>query len=321
MNVLFALDHLSEVKAATQLLKAFTWPDEPTLYVLHVLDEELISESERQEGKQIERKQRPELRTRPMVFPAHIPSRAELEAQAKSLLDDAVQELRTELKFRIEPVFRTGVPGSEILQAIRDLSIDLIAIGTRKHTLREIFQLGSVSDWILDEAPCPVLVLRANEQRNMTGETFTIVLAIDGSSDAWTAVELLKQLGLPPHTHITVLHVIKQHLPDGPLRFSTCDRSHDDFVETVETQFGQRGRQAIDLLERAASTFRDADHRVELELAFGHEAEEILKTVKTLHPHLLAIGSRGLTGLRRALMGGVSSRVVRHAPCTVLVAR
>jgi nucleotide-binding universal stress UspA family protein len=33
------------------------------------------------------------------------------------------------------------------------------------------------------------------------------------------------------------------------------------------------------------------------------------------------MGSRGLGGVRRALMGSVSDSVVRHAPCPVLVVR
>jgi len=36
---------------------------------------------------------------------------------------------------------------------------------------------------------------------------------------------------------------------------------------------------------------------------------------------LIVVGSRGRTGLARALLGSVAERVVRHAPCTVVVAR
>ncbi|MDQ3737093.1 MAG: universal stress protein, partial [Actinomycetota bacterium] len=36
---------------------------------------------------------------------------------------------------------------------------------------------------------------------------------------------------------------------------------------------------------------------------------------------LVVVGSRGLGGIRRALLGGVSDSVVRHAHCPVLVVR
>jgi nucleotide-binding universal stress UspA family protein len=36
---------------------------------------------------------------------------------------------------------------------------------------------------------------------------------------------------------------------------------------------------------------------------------------------LIVMGTRGRTGLPRALLGSVAEKVVRHAPCSVLVAR
>jgi nucleotide-binding universal stress UspA family protein len=50
------------------------------------------------------------------------------------------------------------------------------------------------------------------------------------------------------------------------------------------------------------------------EQAIVHLADEI-------GAGLIIIGSRGLGGLRRALMGSVSDSAVRHAHCPVLVVR
>ena len=36
---------------------------------------------------------------------------------------------------------------------------------------------------------------------------------------------------------------------------------------------------------------------------------------------MLVVGTHGLTGLRRLLIGSIAERMVRHAPCSVLVAR
>lgn len=322
MNILCAVDHITDAKIAAKMLSVCSIPQDSRVYVLHVLDEELIVESERQDGKQIERKQRPELRTRPIVFPAHIPSRAELEAQAKSLLEDAAEHLRTKIPYPVEPVFRTGVPGAEILQAIDELNIHLVMVGAHKHTQQEMFMLSSVSDWILTEAPCPVGVLRPPAQGHDNSTLKELLIAVDGSADAWAAMEFIKQLGLPSHIHLTIFHVIKQHLPDGPLRFSTREISREDFINTIEQTFGPRGKEAITLLEKAAATVQEGERHIDLELAFGQEAEEIIQRAKTIQADLLVVGSRGLTGLRRAgLMGSVSNRVARHAPCSVLVVR
>ena len=49
-------------------------------------------------------------------------------------------------------------------------------------------------------------------------------------------------------------------------------------------------------------------------MAIVHLADE-------LSVGLIVMGSRGLGGLRRALMGSVSDSVVRHAHCPVMVVR
>jgi nucleotide-binding universal stress UspA family protein len=56
-------------------------------------------------------------------------------------------------------------------------------------------------------------------------------------------------------------------------------------------------------------------------LRMGEVAMEIVALAEALHAGLIVMGSRGLGGVRRALMGSVSDSVVRHAHCPVLVVR
>jgi nucleotide-binding universal stress UspA family protein len=50
-------------------------------------------------------------------------------------------------------------------------------------------------------------------------------------------------------------------------------------------------------------------------------AAEIVRHAREHHADLVVVGTHGRTGLRRAVMGSVAERVVRSAPCPVLVAR
>ena len=56
-------------------------------------------------------------------------------------------------------------------------------------------------------------------------------------------------------------------------------------------------------------------------LRMGTPAAEIVELAEELGVGLVVVGSRGLGGIRRALMGSVSDSVVRHAHCLVLVVR
>jgi len=59
----------------------------------------------------------------------------------------------------------------------------------------------------------------------------------------------------------------------------------------------------------------------ELEIVAGEPAPEILRLANIYKVDLIAIGCRGLTGLKRILEGSVSAEVVAEAPCSVLVVR
>ena len=56
-------------------------------------------------------------------------------------------------------------------------------------------------------------------------------------------------------------------------------------------------------------------------LRLGRPDVEIVTLAEELGAGLIVVGSRGLGGIRRALMGSVSDSVVRHAHCPVLVVR
>ena len=53
----------------------------------------------------------------------------------------------------------------------------------------------------------------------------------------------------------------------------------------------------------------------------GRADQEIIDLGEEIGAGLIVMGSRGLGGVRRALMGSVSDSVVRHAHCPVLVVR
>lgn len=63
----------------------------------------------------------------------------------------------------VEPVVRRGVPHHEIVQAARELEIDLIVIATHGYTGMKHLLLGSTAERVVRHALCPVLVVRERE--------------------------------------------------------------------------------------------------------------------------------------------------------------
>jgi universal stress protein A len=60
-------------------------------------------------------------------------------------------------------LLRTGVPNIEIVQAAKELGIDLIILSTHGRTGLAHILLGSTAERVIRHAPCPVLVVRERE--------------------------------------------------------------------------------------------------------------------------------------------------------------
>lgn len=61
--------------------------------------------------------------------------------------------------------------------------------------------------------------------------------------------------------------------------------------------------------------------RISTELVRGEAAHEIVELAKRGEFDLIVIGTHGRTGLKHVFLGSVAEKVVRHAPCPVLVVR
>ena len=148
-----------------------------------------------------------------------------------------------------------------------------------------------------------------------------ILIATDDSPDAQAGVEFLQKVGSPTSTVLTLLHVVRKRVHQTAQLLTTDRTQLAEFRKLSEDLLQARGREGAKLLETTGKALNRRELKMVENLAFGHEAEEILKAAKRIRADLVVMGSKGLTGLRRFLLGSVSHKVVRYAPCSVLVVR
>ncbi len=89
-------------------------------------------------------------------------------------------------------------------------------------------------------------------------------------------------------------------------------------VEVAETALAE--------LEKSMAMWRDEAERlvgraVRSTVRAGDAAGEIVRHAREHGIDLIAVGTHGRTGLRRLVVGSVAERIVREAPCAVVVAR
>ena len=145
-----------------------------------------------------------------------------------------------------------------------------------------------------------------------------ILLATDGSKDADLALSTAVDIA---NSTSSELHVVTAApgRPDpayGSHELGFRWETYEEAVEAVKKDAQDILDEQLRKVEEAGGTVAGAHLKVDerKDMAIVHLADE-------LGAGLIVMGSRGLGGLRRALMGSGSDSVVRHAHCPVMVVR
>lgn len=229
----------------------------------------------------------------------------ELADDAQRGLDAAQAEVR-KLDVPRVSVKLVNRPASQGIVEIakEDPSVDLIVIGTHGRTGIGRVLLGSIAEAVVRHAPCPVLTIRDNLELR----PFKHVLCpVDFSPRSRDAMNLAGELAHAGGAGITLLHVVELPTAWGELRPFDTDR-----------ELGHRA--AAQLKDWAAELAARVNVPVTSRIAVGSPGAELPEVLgKDLTFDLVVIGSHGRTGLARMALGSVAEKIVRHAPCPVLV--
>ena len=218
-------------------------------------------------------------------------ARLAIESTRREVIDLGVKEVST--------VVTTGVPWEQIVSAASDAAFDLIVLGTHGRSGLGRFLLGSVAEKVMRHAPCSVLVARGDSL-----PFHDVLCPIDFSDASRVAMRRAGELATGT---VTLAHAVE--LPS----WYSSEPKMVEFLDDL-------GRRSTQLLETWSKELEPATTaRVARRTTFGGAAAQVLAIVEDLPKvDLVVVGSHGV---HRALLGSVAERLVRHAGCSVLVAR
>src|SRR4051812_12810245 len=78
---------------------------------------------------------------------------------------------------------------------------------------------------------------------------------------------------------------------------------------------------ATDCLEDTAAKLRSSGLEVETHCMGGDPASALIDIAEATHANLIVVGSKGMQGGRRFMLGNVPNKVSHHAPCSVMIVR
>jgi nucleotide-binding universal stress UspA family protein len=142
-----------------------------------------------------------------------------------------------------------------------------------------------------------------------------IVVAYDGSKDSARAVQTAALLAAKFSSDLVVVHVYSSPMLASTSAGGMLIPNYSELEDAAKLS----GRETLTRGVRAASAI-GARARGEL-LEASSTVEALVDFALNEKADLIVVGTRGMTGFKKLLMGSVSSGLVSHAPCPVLVVR
>ena len=137
-----------------------------------------------------------------------------------------------------------------------------------------------------------------------------ILIAVDFSDIANTAVEQASMIALATNAEITIMYVA----PPDP-----------DYIGFKSMNKNERNELA-DVLQKEHHQLQDIAHRLNSQgiqakalLVQGEPIDTILQEAKKINCNLIVMGSHGFSGITRALLGSVSEGVLRKSTLPLLI--
>jgi nucleotide-binding universal stress UspA family protein len=196
--------------------------------------------------------------------------------------------------------------GKEVTHVLRERRAEVLVGGTHgvgglKRTL-----LGSVSQQLLEHAPCSVLLVR--DRPPLDGPR-TVVAGVDGSGATPAVLAMAGRAAVILSAKLVIAHAADELIPS----FASTDQEHA--LRAWAREQGQR------ILDEARASVTAPLEEVAEDLREGRAMHELVALCEERRPVLVVVGSRGLHGFKGLLLGSTARHLVNNAPCPALIVK
>jgi nucleotide-binding universal stress UspA family protein len=203
--------------------------------------------------------------------------------------------------------------GEAITRTASEYAADLIVMRSRRRPHRAAI-LGSTAEAVCRTAPCPVLVTHTDERDwvQPSGDSLSlqrVLVPYDFSDYSELALKYALSFAQEYQAELHLLHVLPRHTVREP--------EIAWYPLQGESAYHNAARRLQKAVPAEAHLWCTIKHAV----SEGHPYREVLNYAEKNAIDLISIGAHGAGFGMKALFGSNVDRVLRQAPCPVLVAR
>lgn len=207
-----------------------------------------------------------------------------------------------------------GEPTAAILDRALKLPADLLVLGTHARRGMQRLLLGSVTESVLHDAPCPVLAVPPGAPATAPSpvELKQILCPMDFSPSALQALGFALSLARQSNGKVTLLNALEWLSDEEPR-----ENAHFNVPEFRRHLLADAEARLKKLVADESRTWVD----IETVVAGGRAYHEILNVAADRKADLIVMGAQGRTGIGKAFFGSTTEQVLRRAQCPVLTVR
>jgi nucleotide-binding universal stress UspA family protein len=203
---------------------------------------------------------------------------------------------------RVRTAVRVGRAGAEIEWYAAEHHVDLIVMASHRHGAVVRAALGSVAEQVVRKALCPVITVPPDVKiPHWLGAIDTMVLPIDLTDTSSAAMRYARALAGDLGATLHAIHVVA---PPWERQLTYLPPA------ATIAQMEQLTR------VRAEST--DGSGRLHATIRVGDAATTIEDYAEELHAGLIVMATHGRSTFAQIVLGGVTRKLLAHAPCPVL---
>ena len=142
-----------------------------------------------------------------------------------------------------------------------------------------------------------------------------ILVAVDGSDPSFNASTYAIDFAKINGAELIVLYIVSP-VPYSQFEYANIGRMKE--IESNEMEKAQR--EVVDKVKQKA-TENNVSVKTEVLIKYTSVVKEIVEYAEDNKVDMIVIGSRGVTGLKKILLGSVANGVVTYSHCPVLVVK